>query len=111
MIFLIRTILQNNESGLHHAGRFFFGKGSKYAPGDAHMFLIEGMARVRKVIEANRKRKLTEPDADCSCCEHKSRCLYRYNAEKNPDRNKVMKNNERWEELREESNANIQKYH
>ena len=74
-------------------------------------FLIEGMARVRKVIEENRKRKLTEPDADCSCCEHKSRCLYRYNAEKNPDRNKVMKNNERWEELREESNANIQKYH
>lgn len=108
MIFLIRTILQNNESGLHHAGRFFFGYGSKYAPGDAHMFVIEGMAKVRKVIEENRKRKLTEPDADCSCCEHKSRCLYRYNAEKNPDRNKVMKNNERWEELREESNANIQ---
>ena len=27
---------------------------------------------------------------------------------KNPDRNKVMKINERWEELREESNANIQ---
>ena len=46
--------------------------------------------------------------ADCSGCEHKSKCLYRYNAEKNPDRNKVMKINERWEELKEESNANIQ---
>ena len=46
--------------------------------------------------------------ADCSGCEHKSKCLYRYNAEKNPDRNKVMKINERWEALREESNANIQ---
>ena len=46
--------------------------------------------------------------ADCSGCEHKSRCLYKYNAEKNPDRNKVTKINERWEELKEESNANIQ---
>ena len=33
--------------------------------------------------------------ADCGVCEHKSRCLYKYNAEKNPDRNKVMKINER----------------
>ena len=40
--------------------------------------------------------------ADCSGCEHKSK------AWKDPDRNKVMKINERWEELREESNANIQ---
>ena len=46
--------------------------------------------------------------ADCSGCEHKSRCLYKYNAEKNSDRNKVMKINERWEALKEESNANIQ---
>ena len=46
--------------------------------------------------------------ADCSGCEHKSRCLYRYNAEKDSDRNKVMKINEQWEELKEESHANIQ---
>ena len=46
--------------------------------------------------------------ADCSGCEHKSRCLYRYNAEKNSDRNKVMKINEQWEALKEASNANIQ---
>ena len=46
--------------------------------------------------------------ADCSGCEHKSKCLYKYNAWKDPDRNKVMKINERWEELREASNANIQ---
>ena len=38
----------------------------------------------------------------------KAKCLYRYNAEKNPDRNKVMKINERWEELKEESNTTIQ---
>ena len=46
--------------------------------------------------------------ADCSGCGHKSRCLYKYNAEKNADRHKVMKVNERWEELKEESHANIQ---
>ena len=46
--------------------------------------------------------------ADCSGCEHKSRCLYKYNAEKDTERNKVMKINEQWEELREKSHANIQ---
>ncbi len=45
---------------------------------------------------------------DCSGCEHKARCLYKYNAEKDSDKNKVMKINERWDELKEESHANIQ---
>ena len=46
--------------------------------------------------------------ADCSGCEHKTKCLYKYDAEKKPDRSKVMKINERWEKLKEETNANIQ---
>ena len=46
--------------------------------------------------------------ADCSGCEHKAKCLYKYDAEKHSDRNKVMKSNERWEELKEETNENIQ---
>ena len=46
--------------------------------------------------------------ADCSDCEHKARCLFRYNAENDADKNKVMKVNEQWEKLREESHANIQ---
>lgn len=45
--------------------------------------------------------------ADCGDCGHKTKCLYKYNAEKNADQNKIMKINERWEELKEESNANI----
>ena len=36
------------------------GYGTKYGLGDAHMFVIEGMDKVRKVIEENRKRKLTK---------------------------------------------------
>ena len=46
--------------------------------------------------------------ADCSGCIHKARCLYKYDPEKDADKNKVMKINERWEELKEQSNANIQ---
>ena len=46
--------------------------------------------------------------ADCSGCAHKAKCLYKYNPEKDADKNKVMKINERWEELREKSHANIQ---
>ena len=46
--------------------------------------------------------------ADCSGCPHKEKCLYKYNAEKDAGKNKVMKVNERWEELKEESHSNIQ---
>ena len=46
--------------------------------------------------------------ADCSGCEHKAKCLYKYNPEKDADKNKVLKINERWEELKEKSHANIQ---
>ena len=46
--------------------------------------------------------------ADCSGCEHKSKCLYKYDETKDADKNKIMKINERWEKLKEESHANIQ---
>ena len=46
--------------------------------------------------------------ADCSGCEHKVRCLYKYNAKKDAEKIKVMKINEQWEELRKKSHANIQ---
>ena len=36
------------------------GYGPKYDLGEARMFLIEGMEKVRKVIEENRRRKLTK---------------------------------------------------
>lgn len=46
--------------------------------------------------------------ADCSGCEHKAKCLYKYNPEKDADKNKIMKINEQWEELKSESHANIE---
>ena len=36
------------------------GYGTKYDLGDARMFVIEGMEKVRRVIAENRKRKLTK---------------------------------------------------
>ena len=46
--------------------------------------------------------------ADCSGCEHKAKCLYKYNPDKDADKNKVMKINEQWEELKAASHANIE---
>ncbi len=46
--------------------------------------------------------------SDCSDCEHKAKCLYKYDAKKDAEKNKVMKINEQWETLKEESHANIQ---
>jgi len=46
--------------------------------------------------------------ADCSGCEHKAKCLYKYNPEKDADKNKVMKINEQWEELKAQSHVNIE---
>lgn len=45
---------------------------------------------------------------DCSGCEHKAKCLYRYDAVRDKDKNKVMKVNLTWIDLQAESNANIQ---
>ena len=45
---------------------------------------------------------------DCSECEHKARCLYRYDEERDAARNKVIRVNENWEDLKSQSHANIQ---
>jgi len=45
---------------------------------------------------------------DCSGCEFKSQCLYQYDEEKDYNKNKIMKVNEVWEELKARSHENIQ---
>ena len=45
--------------------------------------------------------------ADCGGCEHKAKCLYKYDPEKDEDKNKLMKINEQWKKLR----IPRQKYH
>ena len=45
--------------------------------------------------------------ADCSGCPHKAKCLYKYDESLHSTKNKLMKINHNWEELRAESQANI----
>ncbi|WP_240839461.1 IS1182 family transposase [Acidaminobacter sp. JC074] len=44
---------------------------------------------------------------DCTGCQHKEKCLYQYDPERDQEKNKVMKVNENWEQLRMESHKNI----
>ena len=46
--------------------------------------------------------------ADCNGCPHKEKCLYKYNAELDANKNKMMKVNEVWDELKSKSHANIE---
>lgn len=48
---------------------------------------------------------------DCSGCEHKARCLYKYQEESDADKNKVMKVNEVWVDLCAETHENIESEH
>lgn len=43
----------------------------------------------------------------CEGCEYKSQCLYQYDPQKDSDKNKLMKVNERWDELKRWSEANV----
>lgn len=45
---------------------------------------------------------------DCSGCEHKAKCLYKYDAKKDIEKNKTKKINEQWESLKVEARAQIQ---
>jgi hypothetical protein len=45
--------------------------------------------------------------SDCSGCNYKPKCLYKFDPEKHQDKNKVMKVNEKWDELKAISESNI----
>lgn len=45
---------------------------------------------------------------DCSNCDLKSKCLYKYDESKHQDKNKIIKVNECWDRLKEKSHNNIQ---
>lgn len=45
---------------------------------------------------------------NCGGCEHKAKCLYKYDEVRDANKNNVMKINEKWEDLKSESHVNIQ---
>ena len=81
---------------------------------DEHYYVCHDGRELRHVGTESRKQEgYTQTFevytcADCSGCEHKAKCLYKYNPEKDADKNKVMKINEQWEELKASSHANIE---
>lgn len=82
--------------------------------GDDHFYRCHDGRELRHIrTEHHKKEGYTQTFevygcADCSGCEHKAKCLYGYDEERDRDKNKVMKINENWEELKQESHANIQ---
>ena len=81
---------------------------------DEHYYVCHDGRELRHIrTETKRQEDYTQTFevygcADCSGCEHKAKCLYKYNPEKDADKNKVMKINEEWEVLKETSHKNIQ---
>ena len=52
--------------------------------------------------------EVTADSGYCNGCRYKAKYLYKYDAEKAAEKNKVMKINEQWEALKEEAHINIQ---
>ena len=101
-----KTRAYKNDIGKHYNMECFMENGEKY------YICHDG----RKLYHINTEKRNREGYTqtyevygceNCSGCLHKAECLYRYDAEKDKDKNKVMKINEKWEELQEESHANI----
>lgn len=45
--------------------------------------------------------------SSCEGCSYKPECLYSYDPERNPDKNKIIKVNERWDKLKAKSESNV----
>ena len=81
--------------------------------GDDHKHICHDVRELRHIRTKKEQDGYTQTVEvygyrDCNGYEHKAQFLYKYDAQKNPDRNKVSKINERCEGLKEESNINIQ---
>ena len=109
--------LQDHEKRKTRAYKNDIGKYynmEKRDSGDGKYYVCHDGRQLRHIrTEAKKQEGYTQTFevygcADCSGCEHKARCLYKYDAGKDAEKNKVMKINERWEELKEGSHANIQ---
>ena len=109
--------LQDHEKRKTRAYKNDIGKYynmEKRDSGDGKYYVCHDGRQLRHIrTEARKQEGYTQTFevygcADCSGCEHKARCLYKYDAGKDAEKNKVMKINERWEELKEGSHANIQ---
>ncbi len=82
--------------------------GTKQAYYRCHDNRILELVRTETSIKSDFPREFkVYASKDCSGCTHKPECLYRYDENKDIHKNKIMKINEEWEELKKESEKNV----
>lgn len=103
----MKTRAYKNEIGRHY-------NMEKVKEGDTHYYLCsDGRKLIHERTETRRQNELNRTFevyacSDCSGCTLKVQCLYQYDEEKDINKNKIMKVNENWEELKAKSHENIQ---
>jgi len=103
----MKTRAYKNDIGKHYnMEKIDDGILSYYLCSDGRKLLHE-RTEVRKQGDIKRTFEVYAC-SDCSGCELKAHCLYQYNEEKDQNKNKVIKVNELWEELKALSHNNIQ---
>lgn len=103
----MKTRAYKNDIGKHYnMEKIGNGTESYYLCKDGRK-LTHDRTEVRKSENLERTFEVYS-SADCSGCPFKADCLNNYDEEKDINKNKVMKINEIWEELKEKSHKNIQ---
>jgi hypothetical protein len=103
----MKTRAYKNEIGRHY-------NMEKVEEGATHYYICSnGRKLIHKRTEIRRQGELKRTFevyacGDCSGCTFKAKCLYRYDEERDIHKNKIMKVNEVWEELKAKSHENIQ---
>jgi len=104
--------LQQLYEELEHLGKYYNMKTTIFE--DEQVYICHDGRELRHInTEKKEQNGYTQTYEVYGCsdyngCGYKSKCLYKYNPDKDIDKNKVMKINEVWEELRDKSHANIQ---
>lgn len=103
----MKTRAYKNDIGKHYNMKKVEEESGTYYICKERRKLIHQRTEIRKQDDLKRTFEVYSC-SDCSGCKLKAKCLYQYDEEKDINKNKTMKINEVWEELKEESHKNIQ---
>lgn len=101
-----KTRAYQNDIGKHYNMRYCAEEGDFYYCHDGRK--LEHITTERRKNNGYVQTYEVYGCDNCGGCPHKSECLYKYNEETDKEKNKIMKINKLWEELQEESHANIE---
>lgn len=103
----MKTRAYKNDIGRHYNMKKVEGDTTPYYICSDGRKLIHQRTEIRRQGEMKRTFEVYRCN-DCSDCRFKAQCLYKYDEEKDEQKNKTMKVNEVWEELKIKSHNNIQ---